>query len=156
VQLNEVVEKAIVFCEHELVGIEVELRVPAHLPAILAVAGSLTQVFVNLFTNAAHSMAERGGVLTLTAEVDIEARAVIFEIEDQGTGIEAESLPLIFEPFFTTKSEGRGTGLGLSIVKGILDSLGATIRAASTLGEGTTFTLTLPIAATGSLIPAGA
>jgi signal transduction histidine kinase len=153
VVLREVVEKAIVFCDHEFSGIEVAVRIPPTLPAILGVAGSLTQVFVNLFTNAAHSMAGRGGHLILTAEVDIEARAVIFEIEDEGSGIEPESLPLIFEPFFTTKSEGRGTGLGLSIVKGILDSIGATIRAASTPGEGTTFTLTLPIAATGSLVP---
>jgi len=155
VALREVVDKAIVFCEHEFAGIEVGVRIPSNLPAILGVAGSLTQVFVNLFTNAAHSMAERGGHLTLTAEIDLDARAVIFEIEDEGSGIEPESLPLIFEPFFTTKSEGRGTGLGLSIVKGILDSFGATIRAASTPREGTTFTLTLPIAATGSLIPAG-
>jgi two-component system, NtrC family, sensor kinase len=149
VHLKDIVEKALVFCEHEFNGIQIELDLPSHLPAILGVGGSLTQVFVNLFTNAAHSMAGRGGHLRLKADVDLDARAIAFEIEDEGLGIAAESLPLIFEPFFTTKSEGRGSGLGLSIVKGILDSLGATIRVASIQGEGTTFTLTLPVAATG-------
>jgi len=80
---------------------------------------------------------------------------VLFEVEDSGSGIEPENLPLVFEPFFTTKSEGRGTGLGLSIVRGILDALGGTISVDSVPGEGTVFCLTLPIAATGSLIPGG-
>jgi signal transduction histidine kinase len=155
VHLKDVVEKALVFCEHEFTGISIELDMPPALPAILGVAGSLTQVFVNLFTNAAHSMAGRGGHLRLAAGVDVDARSITFVVEDEGSGIAPESLPLIFEPFFTTKSEGRGSGLGLSIVKGILDSLGATVRVASTPGEGTTFTLSLPIAATGSMLPTG-
>jgi two-component system NtrC family sensor kinase len=154
VHLKDVVEKALVFCEHEFSGISIELDLPPALPAILGVGGSLTQVFVNLFTNAAHSMAGRGGHLRLKAEVSIDARAIVFEIEDEGVGIPPESLPMIFEPFYTTKSEGRGSGLGLSIVKGILDSLGGNIRVASTPGQGTTFSLSLPIAATGSIFPA--
>jgi two-component system, NtrC family, sensor kinase len=152
VALSEVVDKALVFCEHEFVGITVERDLP-HLPAIRAVAGALTQVFVNLFTNAAHSMSRSGGCLRLSAHVDPAVHAVMFAIEDEGSGIEPEHLPLIFEPFFTTKSEGRGSGLGLSIVRGIVDALGGTIGVQSVLNEGTTFTLTLPIAATGSLIP---
>ena len=55
-------------------------------------------------------------------------------------------MPQIFEPFFTNKTDGRGTGLGLSIVRGILDAHGGTIQASSTLGEGTVFSLTLPLA----------
>jgi signal transduction histidine kinase len=152
VVLSDVIDKALVFCEHEFAGIEVERNLPP-LPAIRGVAGSLTQVFVNLFTNAAHAMGEGGGRLQLSARVDSESHAVLFTVADQGPGIERESLPLIFEPFFTTKSEGRGTGLGLSIVRGILDSLGATIAVESVLGAGTTFTLSLPIAATGSTLP---
>jgi signal transduction histidine kinase len=152
VLLSEVVDKALVFCEHEFAGITVERNLP-HLPAIRAVGGALTQVFVNLFTNAAHSMTKGGGRLRLSARVDSAAHAVLCEIEDEGSGIEAEHLPLIFEPFFTTKIEGRGSGLGLSIVRGIVDALGGTISVQSVPGEGTTFTLSLPIAATGSLIP---
>jgi two-component system NtrC family sensor kinase len=156
VSLADVVEKALVFCEHEFAGIQVEKDIPERLPAIRGVTGSLTQVFVNLFTNAAHAMSGGGGGrIALRAEIDHVARAVVFEVEDSGHGIEAEHLPLVFEPFFTTKSEGRGTGLGLSIVRGILDALGGTIAADSVVGQGTKFTLTLPIAATGSLIPDG-
>jgi two-component system, NtrC family, sensor kinase len=153
VSLTEVVDKALVFCEHEFIGITVERQLPTHLPAIRGVAGSLTQVFVNLFTNAAHAMGGGGGRLCLRATVDLSVRAVMLEVEDSGSGIEPENLPLVFEPFFTTKSEGRGTGLGLSIVRGILDALGGTISVDSVPGEGTVFCLTLPIAATGSLMP---
>lgn len=152
VVLGEVIEKALVFCEHEFAGIAVKRELTPGLPAIRGVAGSLTQVFVNLFTNAAHAMGG-GGELTLRSRVDLDARAVLLEIQDNGAGIEPEHLPLVFEPFFTTKSEGRGSGLGLSIVRGILDALGGTIGVDSAPGQGTLFTLTLPIAATGSLIP---
>jgi signal transduction histidine kinase len=152
VALPEVIDKALVFCEHEFAGIAVTREFPSTLPAIRGVTGSLTQVFVNLFTNAAHAMGD-GGELSLRAHVDLGARAVLLEIEDNGGGIEPENLPLVFEPFFTTKSEGRGSGLGLSIVRGILDALGGTIAVDSVPTEGTKFTLTLPIAATGSLIP---
>jgi signal transduction histidine kinase len=152
VSLGEVVDKALVFCEHEFAGIAVTREIPPSLPAIRGVTGSLTQVFVNLFTNAAHAMGT-GGALLLRARVDLGVRAVLLDIEDSGTGIEPEHMPLVFEPFFTTKSEGRGSGLGLSIVRGILDALGGTIEVDSVPGQGTTFTLTLPIAATGSLIP---
>jgi signal transduction histidine kinase len=155
VSLSEVVDKALVFCEHEFSGIQLIRELPPALPAIRGVTGSLTQVFVNLFTNAAHAMGG-GGMLSLRARVDHDSRAVIFEVEDSGAGIEAENLPLVFEPFFTTKNEGRGSGLGLSIVRGILDAIGGTIAVDSVPGEGTTFTLTLPIAATGSLIPSSA
>jgi len=152
VSLADVVDKALVFCEHEFTGIAVAREIPPALPAIRGVTGSLTQVFVNLFTNAAHAMG-KGGQLSLRARIDLGARAVLLDIEDSGAGIEPEHLPLVFEPFFTTKSEGRGSGLGLSIVRGILDALGGTIDVDSVPGQGTTFTLTLPIAATGSLIP---
>jgi signal transduction histidine kinase len=54
-------------------------------------------------------------------------------------------MPQIFEPFFTTKTDGRGTGLGLSIVRGILDAHGGTIQVSSAEGQGTRFTLTLPV-----------
>ena len=83
--LSDVIDKALVFCEHEFAGIEVERHLPP-LPAIRGVAGSLTQVFVNLFTNAAHAMGESGGRLQLSARVDSESHAVLFHVADQGLG----------------------------------------------------------------------
>lgn len=152
-RLGDVVDKALAFCEHEFRNVSIVREIPSALPAVRGVAGALTQVFVNLFTNAAHAMYETGGELRLVAEHDAEAGAVLFDVIDNGSGIDPQDLPRIFEPFFTTKTDGRGTGLGLSIVHGILDTHGGTIAARSTLGEGTVFTLTLPISGTGSLPP---
>jgi len=145
VSLGEVIGKALGFCEHEFKSIGVEHDVPEELPPIRGVSGSLIQVFVNLFTNAAHAM-HAGGRLRIRARVEPTARAVLVDVQDDGLGIEPENVSLIFEPFFTTKTEGRGTGLGLSIVRGIVDTHGGTIAVRSAAGRGTVFTLTLPLA----------
>lgn len=126
----------------------------ARLPPVRGMAGQLTQVFVNLFTNAAHAMTAAGGELRITMHTNAAQHTLTVEVADSGIGIDEEDMPQIFEPFFTTKSEGRGTGLGLSIVRGIVDAHGGTIHASSALGEGTTFSLTLPLAAmVPSLLP---
>jgi len=148
VQVSEIVEKALVFCEHELQGAKIQIlrEFDARLPPVRGMAGQLTQVFVNLFTNAAHAMAGDGGELRIIMLADTTQQTLTVEVSDTGTGINEEDMPQIFEPFFTTKTDGRGTGLGLSIVRGILDAHGGTIHASSTLGEGTVFSLTLPLA----------
>jgi two-component system NtrC family sensor kinase len=145
VSLNEVIDKALGFCEHEFHRIVVDYDVAEGLPPIRGVSGSLIQVFVNLFTNAAHAMSD-GGRLLIRARVEPTARALLVDVEDEGLGIEPENVSLIFEPFFTTKTEGRGTGLGLSIVRGIVDTHGGTVAVRSFPGRGTVFTLTLPLA----------
>jgi len=147
--LSEVIDKAVVFCEHEFAvwEIKVERDVPADLPGVRGVTGQLTQVFVNLFTNAAHAMSAGGGTLRVVARCTPGENSITVDIEDSGTGIEARDLPHIFEPFFTTKVDGRGTGLGLSIVRDIIDAHGGTVSVRSLQGSGTVFTLTLPTAA---------
>jgi signal transduction histidine kinase len=144
-----VIDKAVIFCEHEFAvwEIGVERLVPGDLPVVRGVTGQLTQVFVNLFTNAAHAMANTGGTLRVCANARIDENSIVVEIGDSGMGIESQDLPHIFEPFFTTKVDGRGTGLGLSIVRDIIDGHGGTIAVRSSMGSGTVFTLTLPIAA---------
>ena len=69
---------------------------------------------------------------------------MILEVRDSGDGILPENLSKIFDPFFTTKGEGKGVGLGLAVVYGIVDAHRGDIEVKSTLGEGTTFTVTLP------------
>jgi signal transduction histidine kinase len=155
VQVQDIVEKALVFCEHEFNGssIRISREFDARLPPVRGMAGQLTQVLVNLFTNAAHAM-PRGGELRVHMRASPKEHTLTIEIADTGTGIDEHDMPQIFEPFFSTKTEGRGTGLGLSIVRGIMDAHGGTIEASSTIGEGTTFTLTLPLAAVvPSLVP---
>jgi signal transduction histidine kinase len=85
----------------------------------------------------------RGGTLTIFTEVRADEVAVMFT--DTGAGIRQEDLERIFEPFFTTKPVGQGTGLGLSVTYGIVKQHGGTLAVKSSLGKGTTFTVTLPI-----------
>ena len=115
------------------------------LPTIAGIPGQLTQVFVNLFTNAAHAMGDDGGLLRIVVRSADSGESLRIDVSDTGSGIPTEAMPQIFEPFFTTKSDGRGTGLGLSIVRGILDAHGGTIQVSSAPGQGTIFTLTLPV-----------
>ncbi len=107
-------------------------------------AGQLNQVFMNLLTNAAQALSGCEG-----ARIRIETRRdgdrVAIAIADNGAGIAPEVLPRIFDPFFTTKDVGEGTGLGLSIVHGLVERHGGTVEVDSTLGDGTTFTVRLPI-----------
>ena len=102
----------------------------------------LQQVFLNLFLNARDAM-PRGGWLTVTTRV--EGDQVVAEVADTGSGIPPEQLARIYDPFFTTKAIGRGTGLGLSITYGIVHEHDGTIRCDSAVGQGTRFTLTLPL-----------
>jgi two-component system, NtrC family, sensor kinase len=148
VRVQAIVEKALIFCEHEFQGAKILIlrEFDERLPPVRGMAGQLTQVFVNLFTNAAHAMAADGGELRIVMHADTAQHTLTVEVADSGTGIDEDDMPQIFEPFFTTKTDGRGTGLGLSIVRGILDAHGGTIHASSCLGEGTVFTLTLPLA----------
>jgi signal transduction histidine kinase len=145
VWLNDVIGKALVFCEHEFSqhGVEVHFDVEQRLPPVLGVASQLIQVFVNLFTNAAHAMPERGGQLRISGSPE---RGVLrVEISDTGIGIEPHDLRRAFERFFTTRADGGG--LGLSIVRDIVAAHGGGVDLASVPGQGTTVVVTLPLAA---------
>lgn len=146
VAVHEILERALGFCEHEFSEsrVQVERQFQPPFPEVFGIPGQLTQVFVNLFTNAAHAMSETGGVLRIAVSAVDGGASLRIEVSDTGSGIPAEAMPQIFEPFFTTKTDGRGTGLGLSIVRGILDAHGGTIQVSSA-ASGTSFTLTLPI-----------
>ncbi|MGK3999855.1 sensor histidine kinase [Sorangium sp. So ce1024] len=147
VSLHDIIERALVFCEHLLdqTGVTVEKRF-GEIPPVHGVIDPLTQVFVNLFTNAAHAMQERGGCLGIATGLSPSGSYITVSIQDEGHGIDAEHLPRIFDPFFTTKTDGTGTGLGLSIVRNIVAAHGGVIRAAPRAPRGTVFTLDLPIA----------
>src|SRR5207244_9023568 len=84
----------------------------------------------------------------ITAENGLKAGDyVVVEVADTGVGISPENLQRIFDPFFTTKEVGKGTGLGLSMVYGFVKEMKGTIKVASEVGKGTTFSVLLPRAA---------
>ena len=119
---------------------------PADAADALVVHGDaqrLRQVLTNLVDNAANA-SRPGTDVTLRAAATTDHRVAI-EIEDHGRGISADDLPRIFEPFFTTRPDG--TGLGLAIVHKVIRAHGGDIRVRSTLGGGSTFTITLPVPA---------
>jgi signal transduction histidine kinase len=84
------------------------------------------------------------GVITITTRV-VDPAHVAVEVADNGKGIPPDVMPKIFDPFFSTKGPGQGTGLGLSISYKIINEHGGTIEAQSTPGEGTRFTVVLPL-----------
>lgn len=126
-------------------GISMHSDVDATLPPVQADASRLTEVFVNLLSNAIDATPS-GGTITVRA-LRADDDNVRIEVKDTGRGISAEHLPRIFDPFFTTKAPGRGTGLGLSISHGIIKDHGGEIWAQSEPGKGTTLVVELPVGA---------
>jgi PAS domain S-box-containing protein len=114
-------------------------------PKVTANELKLSQVIVNLLSNAAESLSGTRDVneITVSTWTD-ETGAAIIEVEDTGEGIPPEILQRIFEPFFTTKARGTGTGLGLSICRTIVQGFGGEISAESQLGVGSRFRVSLP------------
>jgi len=122
-------------------GIEVE-RDFAEVPQILCAPSRVNQVFINLITNAAQAMDGQGRLSITTAGDD---EWVHVSIADTGCGIPQENLEKVLDPFFTTKPVGQGTGLGLSIVRKIMDEHHGRLHIDSSVGEGTTITLSFPV-----------
>jgi CheY-like chemotaxis protein len=124
---------------------------------VLADPTEIHQVLMNLCTNAAHAMREKGGILSVTLS-EVEADAVLvcrypdlrqrsylsLTVSDTGHGMSAELMDRIFDPYFTTKGLGEGTGLGLAVVQGIVKSCGGSVAVYSKPNEGTTFHVFLP------------
>jgi two-component system NtrC family sensor kinase len=146
VSLNEVIERTLFLLKHHVrfkkLTCETELdpllgRVPQ------ANTEQLVQVFMALLLNAMDAMGEKGTVRLSTRRGPDET--AIAEVVDQGHGIARGELGKIFEPFYTTKPQGQGTGLGLSICYGIVHEHGGRIEVDSTLGQGSTFRVILPV-----------
>lgn len=115
------------------------------LPQIECRPAQINQVFMNMLVNAAQSIPGKGKITIRSGRLDSQ---VWISISDTGTGIAPENLARIFDPFFTTKAIGKGTGLGLSVSYGIIEKHGGRIEVASRPGEGTSFTIWLPISQT--------
>lgn len=146
VMVNELIREVLAFLEKEILyrNIRLELELRDNLPTIRSDRGQLQQIFLNIINNAIDAVEDEGYVRIATTRQDAFLRV---DITDNGPGIPQETMKHIFEPFFTTKTKGehKGTGLGLSITYGLVTKLGGTIKVDSVVGEGTTFTVLLPL-----------
>lgn len=144
IDLDLLLKEVLGFLEKEAAyrGLEVVLDFPPDPPTTVSDRGQLQQVFLNIINNA-FAAVEDGGRIEIGIR-EVEGNWVAVWIEDNGVGIPEEHLSHIFDPFFSTK-KGAGTGLGLSITYGIVQKLGGEISVNSKVGEGTRFTVKLPI-----------
>ena len=130
-----------------LTGTDVDFNVPGNIPLIRGDLERLQEVFLNMFINAYHAMAgRRHRKISVVAEIDRQdPKMVAVHFTDNGSGMTEEVMKRVFNYGFTTKPPGKGSGLGLYMCKYIIELHGGTISVKSKVGEGTTFTLTLPV-----------
>jgi len=124
---------------------------------VVADAGQVHQVLVNLVSNARNALSEGGRIVVSTAEQQMDAafvtsagfgrpgRYAVLSVRDDGQGMDDTTIARVFDPFFTTREPGRGAGLGLSVVHGIVSRSNGFIRCSSSPGKGSTFTVYLPL-----------
>ena len=137
-------------------NITIQQSIDVNCDLVLCDKTQVHQIIINLCNNAQHAMAESGGTLTVSLS-QIKApfgkkkkKQIVLEltVTDTGKGMDTETMEKIFDPFFTTKTVGKGTGLGLSVIHGIVEMMNGEISVKSTLGQGTTFKILIPIAKT--------
>jgi len=135
--------------------IHLETSLSADVGTVMADAGQLEQVLMNLTVNARDAMPQGGTLSIRTTNVDVSPAShrrsevrpgsyVVIEVADTGSGIDAETMLHLFEPFYTSKEVGKGTGLGLSTVYGIIKQSGGDVAVESYPAAGTTFRMYLP------------
>jgi signal transduction histidine kinase/CheY-like chemotaxis protein len=166
VDLHGTIQEVIRLLSHTIdKGISITQRLESSAPVVIGDPNQLEQVLLNLCLNARDAIerrrAEEGpaaeGVISLiteSVEAELDNAAgedggqVRIRITDTGCGIPREDLSRVFEPFFTTKEKGKGTGMGLAMAYGIIDNHEGSITVESTVGQGTAFTVLLPLART--------
>ncbi|MFM7105257.1 MAG: 7TM diverse intracellular signaling domain-containing protein, partial [Flavobacteriales bacterium] len=146
--INDCISSTIIVMNNVIHGVAtIEKTLDSSMPSMACFPGKLNQVFANLIGNAVQAF--QGSELPVHKRIikitsSHTESEIHITVADNGCGIKAEKMAKIFDPFFTTKGVGEGTGLGLSIAKGIIEEHRGDIQVTSALGEGTTFTITLP------------
>jgi two-component system, NtrC family, sensor kinase len=153
VDIHEGIESTLMVLQAKLVNIQV-IKQYGELPLVNCVAGDLNQVFMNILINAIDAIAQKSSDTTsqqqlvgrISIRTELRAGQVAVSIADNGVGMPTKVVNKVFDTFFTTKDVGKGTGLGLAIARQIIvEKHGGTIAVNSTPGQGTEFTIVLPI-----------
>jgi CheY-like chemotaxis protein len=158
VQIKPIVKEAIKLLRASLpTTIEISQHVSPDAGIIVADPTQIHQLMMNLCTNAAHAMEEKGGTLAISlTNVDVDSATAALHIglesrpylkltvSDTGHGMTSDVMERIFEPYFSTREKGEGTGMGLAVVHGIVKSHGGTITVDSNPGQGSTFNVYIP------------
>lgn len=158
--LAPIIEEAVQFLRASLPStIDINLSMKATKDTIVASPTEIQQILMNLATNAAFAMREKGGALGIrVTNIEFEPHSPVLDedvdpgeyvqltVTDTGIGMPTEVMKRAFDPFFTTKEVGKGTGMGLAVVYGIVKSLGGTIAIESEPGISSTFRIFLPVA----------
>jgi len=140
--IHQVVEGAVNIVWNQIKHKAQLVREYTEMPDIACYASQLGQVFLNLLHNAVQAIESDGQIVLRTGR---QNGNVIIEVEDNGSGMDAEVASQVFDPFFTTKPRGIGTGMGLNIARKIIDKHQGTIAVKSAKGQGTTFRIELPL-----------
>jgi PAS domain S-box-containing protein len=148
VDINNILERTLQLQEHSLRrnAVEVTFHPQENLPQVVGDASQLIQVFLNLLINAEQAIREVRESGHIQIRATSSGNKVVITVQDDGSGIAADSLAKIFDPFYTTKRPGGGTGLGLSICVAILREHGGTVEAQALPAGGSAFIVTLPTA----------
>lgn len=150
ISMNEAVEGVLTLTGHQLLihNVKINKELTDDLPNVQLDQIRMEQVILNLVTNARHAMEtfRTEGMLLEIRSYRQDADEVALDVRDNGGGVPEASRDKIFEPFFTTKEAGKGTGLGLSVAKKIVQEAGGRIDLVTVEGEGSTFTIVLPVA----------
>ncbi|MGD2037127.1 MAG: PAS domain S-box protein, partial [Desulfobacterales bacterium] len=159
ISLIPIIEEALKLLRASLpTTIEIRQHIEPGLDAIFADPTQMHQVMMNLCTNSAHAMGDKGGILNVELHnVDLNTQKAVeypelnpgpyvkLSIMDTGHGMDSATIDRIFDPYFTTKEQDKGTGMGLAVVHGIIKGHGGGIRVQSKLGKGTGFDILFPV-----------
>lgn len=154
VDLQEVASEALGLLKASMPGnVTISTVSDGRVSPVVGSEGQIEQVLVNLLSNAIQALPEHGGNIEITLSTQrrdlsgqpVNAKYSSITVHDSGSGIAADMLPHIFDPFFTTKAVGKGTGLGLAVALGIVRKHGGDIIVDSEIGQGSSFTVCLPV-----------
>ena len=163
VKIQDIIQEVLDLIRHSIpASIKIKVDIDASCRPVMANAGQIHQVLLNLIVNAQHAMADDVGIIAIGLnEIDLSGdrlpsveitpgHYIDLSVSDTGTGMDTAVMMKIFDPFFTTKQIGKGTGLGLSVSYGIVKEHQGLIDVVSTPGQGSTFHVFLPVVVTGA------